>query len=115
VSPYTDDVQQAIVGNFARAGYECVAERHAGISVNFDFSTIEKATIDRMLDEVAQAQPQAVIVLCTNMDGAALAADFERRSGILLLDSIATAAWGSLRVAGVDPRRVRGWGRLFDL
>lgn len=115
VSPYTDDVQQAIVGNFARAGYECVAERHAGIRVNFDFSTIEPAAIDRMLDEVAQAQPQAVIVLCTNMDGAALAAGFERRSGMLLLDSIATAAWGALRAAGVDTRRVRGWGRLFDL
>ena len=115
VSPYTDDVQQAIVTNFARAGFECVAERHAGISVNFDFSTIEPAVIDRMLDDVAQASPQAVMVLCTNMDGAALAADFEQRSGALLLDSVATAAWGALRAAGVDARRVRGWGRLFDL
>jgi maleate isomerase len=115
VSPYTDDVQQAIVANFARAGFDCVAERHAGIHVNFDFSTIEPGRIDRMLDEVAQAGPQAVLVLCTNMDGAALAADFERRSGTLLLDSIATAAWGALRTAGVDARRVRGWGRLFDL
>lgn len=115
VSPYTDDVQQAIVANFARAGFECVAERHAGISVNFDFSCIEPAAIDRMLDEVAQPRPEAVIVLCTNMDGAALAQDFERRSGALLLDSVSTAAWGALRIAGVDARRVRGWGRLFDL
>lgn len=115
VSPYTDDVQQAIVANFAHAGFECVAERHAGISVNFDFSAIEPAVIDRMLDEVAQVKPQAVLVLCTNMDGAALAADFEQRSGALLLDSVATAAWGALRAAGVDARRVRGWGRLFDL
>lgn len=115
VSPYIDDVQQAIVANFARAGYECVAERHAGISVNFDFSTLEPAAIDRMLDEVAQSEPQAVIVLCTNMDAAALAPAFEARSGALLLDSVATAAWGALRAAGVDARRVRGWGRLFDL
>ena len=115
VSPYTDDIQQAIVANFARSGFECVAERHTGIRVNFDFSTIEPADIDRMLDEVAAARPQAVVVLCTNMDGAGLAEDFERRSGALLLYSISTAAWGSLRTAGVDTRRVRGWGRLFTL
>lgn len=115
VSPYTEDIQQAIVANFARSGFNCVAERHTGITVNFDFSTIEPARIDRMLDEVAEARPQAVVVLCTNMDGTGLAADFERRSGVLLLDSIATAAWGALRAAGVDTRRVQGWGRLFSM
>jgi maleate isomerase len=115
VSPYTDDIQQAIIANFARSGFECVAERHAGIRANFDFSTIEPATIAAMLEEVAAARPQAVVILCTNMDGAALAEDFERRTGVLLLDSIAFAAWGSLRAAGVDTRRVRGWGRLFSI
>lgn len=115
VSPYTEDIQQAIVANFARSGFECVAERHAGIRVNFDFSTIEAGAIGAMLDEVATAGPQAVVILCTNMDGAALAEDFEQRSGALLLDSIAVAAWGTLRAAGVDTRRVRGWGRLFSL
>jgi maleate isomerase len=115
VSPYTDDIQQAIVANFARSGFECVAERHAGIRVNFDFSTIETSEIQRMLDEVAAAGPQAVVILCTNMDGAGLAEDFERRTGALLLDSIAFAAWGTLRAAGVDTRRVQGWGRLFSL
>lgn len=115
VSPYTDDIQQAIIANFARSGFECVGERHCGISVNFDFSTIEPAAIDSMLDDVAAEHPQAVVVLCTNMDGTALAEDFERRNDALLLDSIATSAWGALRVAGVDTRRVRGWGRLFSL
>lgn len=115
VSPYADDIQQAIIANFARSGFECVAERHAGIRTNFDFSTIEPATIAAMLEEVAAARPQTVVILCTNMDGAALAEDFERRTGVLLLDSIAFAAWGSLRAAGVDTRRVRGWGRLFSI
>jgi maleate isomerase len=49
------------------------------------------------------------------MDGSALAESFERRSGAMLLDSIAFAAWGALRVAGVDTQRVRGWGRLFSI
>lgn len=113
VSPYTDDIVAAIGGNFKREGFELVAERHAGIKVNFDFSEIEPGTIARMIREVAQERPQGIIVLCTNMDGASLAEDLEREIGIPIYDSIAAAAWASLRTAGVRPDRVKGWGRLF--
>ncbi len=47
------------------------------------------------------------------MDGASLAEALERETGIPVLDTIATAAWGSLRIAGIDPSVVQGWGRLF--
>lgn len=113
VSPYTDDVVEAIARNFKREGFELVAERHAGIKVNFDFSGIAAGTIAGMIREVARAAPQAIIVLCTNMDGASLAEDLEREIGIPIYDSIAAAAWASLRTAGVRPDRVKGWGRLF--
>ena len=113
VSPYTDDVVEAIARNFKREGFELVAERHAGIKVNFDFSDIAPGTIARMIREVARAAPQAIVVLCTNMDGASLAEGLEREIGIPIYDSIAAAAWASLRAAGVRPDRVKGWGRLF--
>ena len=113
VSPYTDDVVEAIARNFRREGFALVAERHAGIKVNFDFSEIEPETIARMIRQVAQQRPQAIIVLCTNMDGASLAEDLEREIGIPIYDSIAAAAWASLRTAGVRPGRVKGWGQLF--
>jgi maleate isomerase len=113
VTPYTDDVQARIVENFRREGYECAAERHLGISVNFDFSEVEADAIERMIREVAQARPDAITVLCTNMDGATPAAALERETGVPVYDTIATAVWGSLRLAGVAPARVSGWGRLF--
>jgi hypothetical protein len=34
--------------------------------------------------------------------------------GILILDRMATVVWKSLCLVGADPRRVRGWGRLFE-
>ena len=113
VAPYTDDVQNAIVENFRREGFETVAEKHLGISVNFDFSEIEADTIAAMVREVAKAQPQAITVFCTNMDGASLAEDLEREIGIPIYDTIATAVWGGLRAAGIAPSRVQAWGRLF--
>jgi maleate isomerase len=113
VTPYTDDVQRAIVGNFREEGFECVAEAHLGISVNFDFSLVEPEAIAGMVRRVAGARPQAITVFCTNMDGASLAETLERETGIPLYDTIATAVWASLRAARVDPARVEGWGRLF--
>jgi len=113
VSPYTDDIVQAIGRNFQREGFECVAERHRGLKVNFDFSEIQPETIAAMVREVARDRPQAITVFCTNMDGASLAEDLERELGIPIYDTIALAVWGSLRTAGVRPDRVEGWGRLF--
>jgi maleate isomerase len=113
VSPYTDDIVEAIRRNFAREGFELTAEQHSGIKVNFDFSEIEPQTIAAMMREVAKARPQAIVVLCTNMDGASLAEDLEREIGLPLYDTIATAVWASLRNAGVRTDRVKSWGRLF--
>jgi maleate isomerase len=113
VSPYTDEIVAAIQHNFGREGFECVAERHLGMKVNFDFSEIEPQAIAAMAREVARAKPQAITVFCTNMDGASLAEELERELGIPVYDTIATAVWGALRAAGVKPDRVSGWGRLF--
>lgn len=113
VSPYTEDIQEAIQANFRREGFQCAAEKHLGIKVNFDFSEIEPETIAAMVREVAKAKPQAITVFCTNMDGASLAESLERETGIPLYDTIALAVWSALRVARVDPARVKGWGRLF--
>lgn len=113
VTPYTDDVQQKIIANFGREGFACTVERHERLAVNFAFSEIEAHTIEARIRAVAAARPDAILVFCTNMDGASLAERLERKLGIPIYDTIATAVWGSLRVAGVDTARVQGWGRLF--
>jgi maleate isomerase len=66
-----------------------------------------------MVRAVAQASPQAISIFCTNLQGASVVEKLEREIGIPIYDTVATAVWGSLRLAGVDPRLVRGWGRLF--
>ncbi len=113
VTPYLDGVQQAIVSNYRKAGFDCVAERHLGIQDNFSFSEVEAEKLRAMVRAVASAQPQAITILCTNLRGAPLVEELERELGIPIYDSIATVVWKSLKLAGVDPRRVCGWGRLF--
>lgn len=115
VSPYTDDVQAKIVANMAREGFDCTAERHAGEHRNFHFADIDAETIARMVGEVAESRPEGVTVLCTNMDAATMTPKLEADTGITIFDSIATALWGSLCAAGVEPHRLAERGRIFSL
>ena len=62
----------------------------------------------------ASDRPEAVAIFCTNLRGAPLVAALEAEFGVPVYDTIATVLWKSLRLAGVDTRRVEGWGRLFS-
>ena len=114
VTPYLDDVQAAIVANYARSGFECVAERHLNRSVNFSFSEVEPTQIVQMAHEAAEARPQCLTTFCTNLRAAQLAPTLEAALGLPVYDTVSTAVWKSLRLCGVDTRRVKGWGSLFD-
>lgn len=113
VTPYLDDVQAAIVRNYAGSGFECVAERHLRKQDNFSFSEVSTDEIRAMVRDVARQKPQAITIFCTNLRGAPLVEELEAETGIPIYDTIATVVWKSLKIAGVDPRRVTGWGRLF--
>lgn len=114
VTPYTSDVQAAIMKNYAAGGFECIAERHLERRDNFSFSEVPAPEIARMVREVAKEQPQAISIFCTNLRGAPLVAALEQEIGIPIYDTIATVVWKSLQIAGIDPARVQGWGRLFQ-
>ena len=114
VTPYTFDVQQRIIDNYAASGYACVAERHLDLSVNFEFAEVVPAVLHRLSLEVAAAGAQCITTFCTNLHAAQLATQLEAELGIPLYDTTATAVWQCLRLTGVDTTRVRGWGRLFQ-
>lgn len=114
VTPYTDDVQARIIETYAGAGWACASEEHLGISVNFDFSEVAEARLADMCRSIAQAGPDAILIFCTNLKGAAIVEDLERELGIPIYDTVSTAVWAALRVAGVPPARIEGWGRLFQ-
>jgi maleate isomerase len=113
VTPYLDNVQAAIVRNYAGSGFECVAERHLRKQDNFSFSEVSADGICAMVREVAKAGPQAITIFCTNLRGAPLVEELEAEIGIPIYDTISTVVWKSLKLAGADPRRVTGWGSLF--
>jgi len=115
VTPYVADVQSRILAHYADEGFACAGDRRLDITDNFAFSTVTEATVEAMVRAVAAEGASVVLVLCTNVRGARLAARLEPELGITLIDSVSVALWGALRAARADPRMVRGWGRLFDV
>lgn len=114
VSPYLDEIQERMVANYRAAGFDVVAERHLNDRGNFSFSEVTEERIERLCAEVAEAKPEAIAVICTNMRGAPVAERVEKALGIPVYDTVSTVVWKALRMAGVDTRRVRGWGSLFQ-
>ncbi|MBP2231119.1 maleate isomerase [Azospirillum agricola] len=114
VSPYLDEIQETMVANYNAAGFEVVAERHLNDRGNFSFSEVGEERIERMCAEVAEARPDAIAIICTNMRGAPVAERVEKALGIPVYDTVSTVVWKALRMTGVDTRRVQGWGSLFQ-
>ena len=66
-----------------------------------------------MIREVAVSGPQAITTMCTNINGAPLAEAMERETGIPLIDSISASLWAAMKLAGSNPARITGWGKMF--
>src|SRR3981081_3494453 len=113
VAPYRDDVQNRILSNYGALGIACRGERHLGLQDNFSFSEVTRQQIIDMTRMVAREAPQAITVICKNLNAAPLVDDLEQEIGMPIYDTIATVIWKSLILAGVDPSRVTGWGTLF--
>ena len=114
VTPYLGSVQEAIVANYRRSGFNVTAERHLDLQVNFSFAEVTEEEIARLVREVAQTRPKAITTFCTNLRAAHLVPRLEEETGIPIYDTVSTVIWKQLRMAGIDARKVRGWGRLFQ-
>lgn len=115
VTPYDAKYQQKTVACFERAGYVCAAEAHSDLTDNLSFASVPPEAIAGMVREVARAKPEAIVTFCTNFPAAPVLPALEDELGIPIYDSTVLPVWKALKLCGVDVRRARRWGRLFDL
>ncbi|MEM7684040.1 MAG: Asp/Glu/hydantoin racemase [Pseudomonadota bacterium] len=115
VTPYLDEIQSAINANYTSEGFDIVADRHLGDPGNYSFSDYTETQILDMCRAVATEKPDAISIFCTNFRGASVADVIEAETGIPVYDTVSTALWKSMKLAGADPAQVRGWGRIFDV
>lgn len=114
VTPYTQDVNARIVANYEASGYTVAADARCDIADNFSFSEVPPDRVAGMCRTVASADPDAIVIMCTNMQGAEIAPALEAELDIPVYDSTAAVVWAALRKLGADPGMVEGWGRMFQ-
>jgi maleate isomerase len=113
LTPYTDDVQAAIINTYRGIGVDCSLEKHLNQADNSSFAYIPEKTLDEGFWELVERGAGAVSVFCTGLKAAQLVDGWEKRSGLIVLDTVATVLWDMCRMTGVDPGQIEGWGALF--
>lgn len=103
VSPYTADVQQKIIDNYQSLGFSCLGERHHGGALSNDYAMIEPAVTAQMVRDVAKHAPDVILIMCTNMFGATIAATLTEEIGIPVIDSAAITLEAGMRLAKAKP------------
>lgn len=112
LTPYTADVNEAVVGSYAKHGIKIVDHRHLDLSDNESFARVTEAELLPGSLELAALKPDALIYLCTNLYGAESAVEVEARTDVPVLDSVAVTLWHCLSLTGsrlLTPK----WGQLL--
>ena len=114
VTPYIADIEDRMIANYAAQGIEIVSAVRLEDKGNYSFATYPPDQVGALVEQVAEARPDAIAIVCTNFRGAPVAERIEEATGIPVLDSVAVTAAHCLREVGLDPGRVRGWGSVFQ-
>ncbi|MDW3221838.1 MAG: aspartate/glutamate racemase family protein [Paracoccaceae bacterium] len=115
VTPYTEDVEAAIIANYATIGIDIVAARRENLQDNYSFADVPPDRVAEMCREVAAQGVDAVAIVCTNMRGPLIAPQIEAEFGIPVIDSIAVTLWGTLNMLGIDYSVLAPFGQLFKV
>jgi maleate isomerase len=116
VTPYLDDVQEAIIKNYAGAGINISlgTERHLGVAKNTDIAVIGEEVLDELVRGVVEGtEAEAVTTFCTNWVAAQRVEYWEGRWELPVFDTVSVVVWDMLRMGGFDVKTVKGWGSLF--
>ncbi len=112
LTPYTPDVNEQVIARYADHGIGVTGHHALGLSDNESFGRVVPESLVEPSVSLAAADPAALVYLCTNLYGAPVTAEVERRTGVPVLDSVAVTLWHCLLLAGAPLLDTR-WGRLL--
>ncbi|KAF2638970.1 putative Asp/Glu racemase [Massarina eburnea CBS 473.64] len=113
VTPYTSDVQKAIVKNYISIGVEINSEQHLSRTDNVNLASLGAETFDPMVEAVAKGGVDAITTFCTNLKTAGMVEKWEKEYGVPVLDTVTTVVWDCLKMCGVETTEMKGWGCIM--
>lgn len=115
VTPYIPEINELIAkqyklhGNIDVINVEGCAQTH-----NRSFSQVEHERIEKMIKSVSSSHADGLSVVCTNFPAVNKVEYYENTYNQVMYDTTAVIVWQAMKMVGVDPGNVKGWGKLFS-
>ena len=98
ITPYTDDIHNRILDNYEKLGFPRPTGQNLGGTLSNDFASISLSTLEDMVWSVAKESPDVIMIMCTNLRGAAVAKNLSKQLGIPIIDSAVTTLQAGSRL-----------------
>ena len=102
ITPYLSKINELISEEYRKCGIEVVSSVCLNQFVNRSFALVPQEPAD------------GVSVVCTNFPAMWSAAEMEETYHTKVYDTINTVVWAAMKMIGISPGIVKGWGKLFD-
>jgi maleate isomerase len=88
VTPYNASLETPIIENYAARGVRVAAARRRDLTENTAYAAITPDELADMAREVARADVDAIVILCTNLAGASVAPSLQVELEVPVIDSV---------------------------
>jgi len=115
VTPYIPEINELLAKQYLQhGGIEVVNVQGCAQTVNRSFSLVKDERIEEMIKEVAKSPADGLSIVCTNFPAVNKVEYYEQTYNQTMYDTIAVLVWQCLRMVDIDPKKVTGWGKLFQ-
>ncbi len=114
ITPYTEDINELLIKEYEKSGIKVINSVCLGQFVNRSFALVSQEKIQEMFQEVCKDKADGISVVCTNLPAMWSVPAMEEKYGITVYDTINTVVWDAMKMVGINPALVRGWGELFS-
>ena len=113
VTPYLQDITDALKGHFEGLGFSVPRTRGIGLSRDTEIARVKPGHIADLAARADHPDSQAIFISCTGLRSVEVIDALEQRLEKPVITSSQAAMWWMLRLAGVRDCR-QGYGALFD-
>ena len=113
LTPYTEDVNEAIVACFAAEGFNILNIDGFGLGDDIEMTGIPLSAISEAALQVCEADADALFISCTALRSALVVEELEQKLGKPVVTSNQALAWHCLQLMQ-NRSKVSGFGQLFD-
>jgi len=112
-TPYTDEINQAVINYFKKENIEIVELSYFNIASDLDIGKVDSSHLFDVLVKKDLSKSDALFISCTALPALSIINDLEKKLGKLVLSSNQTLIWDTLKQINFKSKIV-GYGELFN-